>query len=122
MAERSYVPRLDDIIVAIEHVQSELAGVTLQAFEADWRKRYVVERGVEIISGASRYLPDDLKARHPGIPWSKVAGIGNVLRHNCEGISASVMWALGQRDLAPLEEVCRAELAAALERERQAPP
>lgn len=119
MAERSCLPRLDDIIVAIEHIQAELAGVPLAAFEADWRKRYVVERGVEIISEASRHLPDDLKARHPEIPWPKVAGIGNVLRHNYEGISASVMWALGQDDLPPLEKVCRAELAAEQERERQ---
>jgi uncharacterized protein with HEPN domain len=32
-------------------------------------------RGIEIISEASRRLSDDLKARHPEIPWPKVAGI-----------------------------------------------
>jgi hypothetical protein len=26
-----------------------MAGVTIEAFEADWRKRWLVERGVEII-------------------------------------------------------------------------
>ncbi len=31
---------------------------------------------------ASRRLPAEIKARHPEIPWPKVAGIGNVLRHN----------------------------------------
>jgi uncharacterized protein with HEPN domain len=36
----------------------------------------VVERGVEIISEASRYLRDELKARYPEIPWPKRAGIG----------------------------------------------
>jgi hypothetical protein len=35
------------------------------------------ERGVEIVSEASRHLPPELKARHPEIPWQKVAGIGN---------------------------------------------
>jgi uncharacterized protein with HEPN domain len=118
VADRSYLPRLDDIIVAIEHIQSELKNVPLPAFEADWRKRYVVERGVEIISEASRFLPSDLKARHPEIPWPKVAGIGNVLRHNYESISASVMWVLGRDDLPPLEKVCRAELAAGQSREQ----
>ena len=80
----SPVPRLTDIVEAIEHIRSETAGVTLDAFEADWRKRWLVERGVEIISEASRHLTDDLKARHPEIPWSKVAAIGNVLRHAYE--------------------------------------
>ncbi|HLH50346.1 MAG TPA: HepT-like ribonuclease domain-containing protein [Roseiarcus sp.] len=35
--------------------------------------------------------PDELKARHPEIPWPKVAGIGNVLRHDYESIAAPVM-------------------------------
>jgi uncharacterized protein with HEPN domain len=88
-----------------------MAGLTIDAFEADWRKRWLVERGVEIISEASRRLGDELKARHPEIPWPKVAGIGNILRHEYEGISAPVMWKLVQDDLTPLERVCREELA-----------
>jgi uncharacterized protein with HEPN domain len=117
MTDRSHLPRLDDIIVAIEHVKSELKDVPLPAFEADWRKRYVVERGVEIISEASRHLPDELKAPHLEIPWPKVAGIGNILRHNYGGISPAIMWTVARDDLPPLETACRAELAAAQARE-----
>jgi uncharacterized protein with HEPN domain len=93
---------------AIEHIRSEMAGVTLEPEE---RKRWLVERGIEIISEASRRLGDELKARHPEIPWPKVAGIGNILRHEYEGISAPVMWKLVQDDLISLEQVCREELA-----------
>jgi uncharacterized protein with HEPN domain len=89
-----------------------MAGVTLDAFEADKRKRWLVERGTEIISEASRRRPDALKARHPEIPWPNVAGIGNVLRHNYGDISAPVMWKLVREDLPVLEKVCRDELAA----------
>ena len=72
--------------------------MTIDAFEADWRKRWLVERGVETISEASRRLTEELKLRHPEIPWAKVAGIGNVLRHEYESISAPVMWKLVQDD------------------------
>jgi uncharacterized protein with HEPN domain len=65
-----------------------------------------------IISEASRHLADDLKARNPEIPWEKVAGIGNVLRHNYESIAAPVIWKLVQADLPALEKACRGELAA----------
>ena len=109
MAASSLVPRLIDIIEAIEHIHSEMAGVAIDAFDADWRKRWLVERGVEIISEASRHLTEELKARHSEIPWAKVAGIGNVLRH--ESISAPVLWKLVQDDLPQLEAVCREELA-----------
>jgi uncharacterized protein with HEPN domain len=111
MAASSIAPRLTDILEAIAHIRSEMAGVSIEVFEADWRKRWLVERGVEIISEASRRLTDDLKNRHPEIPWAKVAGIGNILRHEYEGISAPVMWKLAQDELTPLERVCREELA-----------
>jgi hypothetical protein len=66
---------------------------------------WLVERRVGIISEASRHLTEDLKARHPGIPWQKVAGIGNVLRHNYESIAAPIIWKLAQADLPLLEKV-----------------
>jgi hypothetical protein len=65
VAARSLIPRLTDIIEAIERVNAVLADVALEAFEYDWQRQWLVERGVEIISEASRHLPDDLKARNP---------------------------------------------------------
>jgi len=113
MVVRSPIPHLTDIIESIERVRSVLDGVSLEGFENDWQRRWLVERGVEIVSEASRRLADDLKARHPEIPWQKVAGIGNVLRHDYETIAAPVMWKLAQVDLPILESACQTELAAA---------
>ena len=113
MATPGPVPRLTDIVEAIELIRSEMAGVTLQAFEPDKRKRWLVERGIEIISEASRHLSNELKARHPEIPWPKVAAIGNVLRHEYEHVAHDVLWHVVRDDLPPLERVCRAELARA---------
>ena len=86
MAGRSLVPRLSDMVQACERIRTLLHDMSLEAFEADWQKQWLVERGIEIISEASRHLTDELKARHPSIPWVKVAGIGNVLRHNYEHV------------------------------------
>jgi uncharacterized protein with HEPN domain len=63
MAARSRVPPLADMVEAIEHIRTVTAGVTLEGFEADWQKRWLVERGLEIASEASRHLDDELKAR-----------------------------------------------------------
>jgi uncharacterized protein with HEPN domain len=117
MVERILSLRLADIIDAIEHIRGVLEGVPLEAFEADWQKRWVVERGLEIISEASRHLTDDIKTRHVGIPWPKVAGIGNVLRHDYDRVAPDVLWKLVRDDLPVLYQVCREELNAALTRE-----
>jgi len=91
VAARSLIPRLTDIIEAIERIRAVMGDIPLDVFEADWQRQWLVDRGVEIISEASRHLTDELKARHPEIPWEKVAGIGNVLRHNYERIAAPVI-------------------------------
>jgi uncharacterized protein with HEPN domain len=96
-----------------------MAGETLDAFAHDRRKRWLVERGVEIISEASRHLPAALKARHASIPWPKGAGIGKVLRHEYERVAQDVLWHVVRDDLPRLEKVCRKELAAELAREQQ---
>lgn len=111
MAARSSILRLSDIIEAIERIRTVLGHMPLDVFETEWQTQWLVERGVEIISEASRHLSDELKARHPHIPWGKVAGIGNILRHNYENIAAPVMWKLAQEDLSALESVCREELS-----------
>jgi uncharacterized protein with HEPN domain len=51
-----------------------------------------VTRCLEIISEASRRLPDDMKARHPGIAWKKMAGAGNIYRHDHEDVAAQLVW------------------------------
>ncbi len=111
MPERSLVPRLSDIVEAIELIDAEMKGVTLAAFEADKRKRWLVERGIEIISEASRHLHAEFKKRHPEIPWQKVAGIGNILRHDYNRVAHDILWHVARNDLAALDMVCREELA-----------
>jgi signal transduction histidine kinase len=41
-----------------------------------------VIRCLEIISEASRRLPEALKDRHPSMPWKEMAGAGNIYRQD----------------------------------------
>ena len=116
---RSSIPWLTDIIEAIERINEVIGDMKVDAFEADWKKRWLVERGVEIVSEASRHLTDDLKGRHPTIPWRKVAGIGNVLRHDYESVAAPVLWTLARESLPQLCQICRQELTAEQAHERR---
>jgi uncharacterized protein with HEPN domain len=58
---RSSIPRLTDVVEAIERIHGVLENISLEAFEADWQRQWIVERGIEIISEAIRRLTDDMK-------------------------------------------------------------
>ena len=62
-----------------------------------------LKRFIEIISEASRRIPDDLKAAEPEIPWPKIAGIGNVLRHDYQDVAPRAIWNVVVNDLTSLE-------------------
>ena len=74
MVARSLVPRLTDIVEAIERFNGVLENISLQAFETDWQRQWLVERGIEIISEASRHLTDEMKAHHPENPLAEGSG------------------------------------------------
>jgi uncharacterized protein with HEPN domain len=54
MTAPSAEPRLKDIVEAIGYIRSDMENATLESFVADRRKRWQVERGLEIVSEASR--------------------------------------------------------------------
>ncbi len=75
---RFYLEHIQESIAAIERY---VAGKTFEQFARDDLLRDGVERRIEIISEASRRLPEEMKARRPEMPWRAVASIGDVLRH-----------------------------------------
>jgi uncharacterized protein with HEPN domain len=102
---------LSDIRSQIELVQQFLEGRDYEAFRDDQLRFYVVTRCLEVISEASRRLPEDLKARHPSILWKEMAGAGNVYRHDYESVEAYDVWITIQDHLPALRTVVEAELA-----------
>jgi len=103
--------RLSDMLDAIVGIRGAVAGLDFEDYERVWTVRRAVERGFEIISEASRHLPPDLKARHQHVAWARIAGIGNVLRHDYQRIEDRLIWNLLGNHLDELETVIRLALA-----------
>jgi uncharacterized protein with HEPN domain len=101
---------LRDILHHIDLAAEFVEGFDLETFKPDIRTVYAVTRCLEIISEASRRLPDDLKARHPQIAWRQMAAAGNVYRHDYEDVLAQLVWDTVQKALPPLRAVIEAEI------------
>ena len=80
-------------------------------FVADMRAFYALTRCLEIISKASRRLSDELKARHPAIPWRQNAGSGNVYRHDYEDVLHRLVWGTVHSALPSFRSAIEAELS-----------
>lgn len=90
--QRSIRLRLNDIIRAIDGAEVTIEGVKFETFQFVYHMPRTVGRSIEIISEASRHIPQDLKAQYPDIPWQQIAGIGNVLRHDYEIVDDHITW------------------------------
>ena len=103
---------LRDIEHHIDLANKFVTGMDYEAFRDDTRTIFAVTRCLEIISEASRRLPEDMKRRYPSIAWKDMAGAGNVYRHDYEDVAAKLVWDTVQLALPPLRDVVSRELAA----------
>jgi uncharacterized protein with HEPN domain len=93
---------LAEIREAIAGIETHTAGKSLADFQGDWLLRLAVQRALEIISEACRHIPDDLLVHAADMPWKKIRGIGNVLRHEYHKIADDVIWVVVVENIGPL--------------------
>jgi uncharacterized protein with HEPN domain len=110
MPSRAADTALRDILHHIELAANFSAEFDRASFKHDTKTVYAVTRCLEIISEASRRLPDEMKARHPAIGWKQMAGAGNVYRHDYEDVAAEFVWETVKRALPLLRAVIESEL------------
>ena len=66
--------------------------MTWEEFRGDWRKQMLGERLVEVLGEAVKRLPDDLRNRHPQLPWDKIAGTRDYIAHGYDSVDYDVIW------------------------------
>ena len=103
--------RLEHILEAISFLQQHIGDLTWEQFIADKFLRLGIERCLEIISEASRHLPEEFKQKHAGIPWRQVADIGNRLRHGYDNVNNQIVWNIVQDDIPVLKAAVEAAIA-----------
>jgi uncharacterized protein with HEPN domain len=105
---RRIAHRLLDMLEEINRIRETLDGETFESFRNHRLKRPAVERMLEIISEASRHVPDEVKSGHHNVPWRKIAGVGNILRHSYHETDPAILWDIYENHLSQLENTIRA--------------
>lgn len=118
MRRRLSRPALQAILRSIEAIEAAIRGKSFEQFSNDWILSHGVQRGIEIISEATRRLPNDLLAQRPEVAWADIRGIGNVLRHDYDEIIDRIIYDAATTKLETLKTAVLA-IDAALDEPRE---
>jgi uncharacterized protein with HEPN domain len=95
--------RISHIDTAIDNIREAVVKQTKASFTANITLRMAVERLLEIISEASRHIPQEMKSTEPQINWRRLADLGNWLRHAYHQTDPGILWEMVENDLEPLK-------------------
>lgn len=102
MSKRDWTFLFEDILDSIEKIQKYTTGIQFNDFEVNSMIIDAVVRNIEIIGEASKNVPDDVKEKHPEIPWRKLAGIRNRIVHEYFGVDINIIWFIVTNELTQL--------------------
>ena len=81
--------------------------------ERDRMLSLALVRLMEIVGEAASRVPDDLRSRHPHVPWRDVSDLRNRLIHGYDTVNFDILWTIVRDDLPPLVEQLESILKAA---------
>ena len=114
MPFRDNATHLRDILEAIQYIESFLVGMNLDAYKADLRTKFAVERQMQVITEAAARLGQEAEVVAPGPDWKGFRGMGNILRHAYHRIDDELVWNTVKEELPSL----KVAILKALETER----
>src|SRR2546423_232140 len=77
-------------------------GRTRADLDADRLLNLALTRLLEITVEAASRVPEDVRERHPEIPWPQIVGLRNRLIHGYDSVDLNVLWQIVTSDLPPL--------------------
>lgn len=100
---RNHTLFIQDILLAIERIESFIGSMDYDAFVEDDKTLSAVVRKLEIIGEAVKQLPEEFTQLHPNIPWKQIAGMRDKLIHFYFGVDSLLVWQTVQNRLPELK-------------------
>jgi uncharacterized protein with HEPN domain len=110
MSDSTPVDGLLDILELIDRIERQTGGLSREQFLEDVDVQDATAYRILAIGEASRDLGDDVKARHPQVPWRQILGMRNILAHEYLVRESEIIWETVKVGLPELATVCRTEL------------
>jgi uncharacterized protein with HEPN domain len=107
MSSRRWKFFIEDILKAIERIQSYVGDIPFEEFSQNDLLLAAVERKFIIIGEAVRHIPSDIIDSYPSIPWRQMADLRNIVAHFYWGVNPRSLWDTVHQDLSPVIPLLR---------------
>lgn len=97
------IDRIDHMHQAIADIETAIAGVDLAAFRLDRTRQNAVFWSLSMLGEAAKHVPEQVRERHPEVPWRLARAMRNFLVHQYESIDLSIVWESAMHDLPGLQ-------------------
>lgn len=93
-----------DMREAARLILSFTEGENYASFTQNKLVQSAVERQLEIVGEAARYVSAPFRRQHAEIPWRKIVGLRNILAHEYGEIRIDRIWVVVEKDVPELIE------------------
>jgi uncharacterized protein with HEPN domain len=83
---------LDDLALLISRVEQSITNRTYDDLVANAEAYDALTYRLAMIGETCKKQPDDVKARHPEVPWREMATFRNFASHDYFGIDGNLVW------------------------------
>lgn len=112
---RNYRIYLQDILDAIQKVETYTTGVSFEIFVSESMRLDAVLRNLQIIGEAAKKIPPEIRQKYPDVSWRQIASFRDILVHEYFRVNLEVVWNIIFNYLPEM----RIEIANVLEQESQ---
>jgi uncharacterized protein with HEPN domain len=90
--KRPVTRRIEDALKVLDKAAAFVGDSEPQAFAADEKAVYAVERCFTVLGEALRHVPDEVREAHPEVPWREILGMRNRITHDYLYTDLEMLW------------------------------